>query len=123
MSKTLTFPSPPPTRVAKPEWARNLPDATEDGDPIVYGPRPLSPLVEHVEALAGHELLVTFVTGEVRRVDCSAFLERGVFKGLEDETAFRRVEPINGGGGIGRDERAIGGRAHNLDCHYALRLP
>ncbi|WP_420454506.1 DUF2442 domain-containing protein [Rubrivirga sp.] len=67
----------------------------------MYGPRPLAPRVERVEPLAEYALRVTFVTGEVRRVECRPFLEKGVFRRLKDEDEFRRVEPINGGGGIG----------------------
>ena len=61
----------------------------------------LAPRITHVDALDGHTLRLTFATGEVRRVDCRPFLDKGVFRCLTDEREFRRVEPINGGGGIG----------------------
>lgn len=61
----------------------------------------LAPRVTEVEPLADYALLVTFATGEVRRVDCRRFLDKGVFQRLKDEDEFRRVEPINNGGGIG----------------------
>ena len=61
----------------------------------------LAPRVTEVEPLAGYALRVTFATGEVRRVDCRRFLDKGVFQRLKDEDEFRRVEPINNGGGIG----------------------
>ncbi len=61
----------------------------------------LAPRVTHVEPLAGYVLRVTFATGEVRRVDCRPFLDKGVFRRLQDENEFRLVQPINNGGGIG----------------------
>ena len=61
----------------------------------------LVPRVTSVEPVADYALCVTFATGEVRRLDCRPFLGKGVFRRLEDEAEFRRVEPINGGGGIG----------------------
>ena len=68
-------------------------------------PRParakLAPRVVGTEPLDGHALLVTFATGETRRVDCRPFLGKGVFRVLEDEAAFRQVRPVNGGGGVG----------------------
>ncbi|MEL6770397.1 MAG: DUF2442 domain-containing protein [Bacteroidota bacterium] len=99
MSDTLTQPTP--AHGSKPAWACDLPDTTEDGDPIVYGPRPLAPRIERVEPLDGYLLRVTFATGEVRRFDCTPLLDRGVFRPLRDAVAFRRVQPINDGGGIG----------------------
>lgn len=60
----------------------------------------LAPRVTRVEALAGYALRVTFATGDVRRVECRPFLDKGVFRCLMDDAEFRRVEPINGGGGI-----------------------
>ena len=101
MSETAAFRPQPSARAPKPEWARSLPDATESGDPIVYGPRALAPRIEQVEPLEEYALLVTFSTGEVRRVDCRHLLETGVFRELREEAAFRRVQPIHGGGGIG----------------------
>ena len=51
--------------------------------------------------LEGYALRVTFATGEVRRVDCRPFLDKGVFRCLRDGSEFRRVQPVNGGGGVG----------------------
>ena len=116
MSEPLTSPPPASTGKPKPEWARDLPDATEDGDPIVYGPRPLAPRVERVEALDGYALRVTFVTGEVRRLDCRPLLDSGVFLRLTDEDEFRRVRPVNGGSGIGW----ASGADLSRDAAYAL---
>ena len=99
MSETQTLPAP--AGKLKPDWARDLPNATEDGDPIVYGARPLGPGVTSVEALDGYTLRVTFETGEIRHFDCRPLLDRGVFRVLADEAEFRRVQPINGGGGVG----------------------
>ena len=95
-----------PERV-KPEWARDLPDTTDDGEPIIYGAVPMSPRVTAVEPIeddvaAGRYMLrVTFETGEVKRFDCTGYLDKGVFRALKDRSAFRRVEPVHGGGGIG----------------------
>ena len=61
----------------------------------------LAPRITHVEALDVYALQITFATGEVRRVDCRRFLDKGVFRRLLDVDEFARVEPINGGGGIG----------------------
>ncbi|MDZ4700998.1 MAG: DUF2442 domain-containing protein [Rhodothermales bacterium] len=61
----------------------------------------LAPRVTEVEPLADYVLRVTFANGEVRRVDCRPFLDKGVFQRLKDEEEFRRVAPINRGGGIG----------------------
>lgn len=66
----------------------------------------LAPRVTRVEALAGFALRVTFATGEVRRVDCRPFLDKGVFRLLKDEGEFRRVGLINGGGGVGWESGA-----------------
>ena len=99
MSEILTASAS--AKATKPEWARHLPDTTDDGDPIVYGPRPLAPRIRGVEPVGGHVLRVTFASGEVRRLDCRPFLDRGVFRALRDEAEFRRVTPINGGSGIG----------------------
>ena len=105
MNETAAPPLPPSDN-RKPEWARNLPDTTAGGDPIVYGPRPLAPPVERVEPLDGYVLRVTFATGEVRMVECRPLLDRGVFRVLLNEVEFRRVAPINGGGGIGWESGA-----------------
>lgn len=66
----------------------------------------LAPRVTRVEALGGYSLRVTFATGEVRRVDCRPFLDKGVFRRLKDEAEFRRVQPINNGGGVGWESGA-----------------
>ena len=66
----------------------------------------LAPRVTEVESLTGCALRVTFATGEVRRVDCRPFLDKGVFQRLKDEGEFRRVQPINNGGGIGWESGA-----------------
>ena len=66
----------------------------------------LAPRVTRVEPLKGYVLRVTFATGEVRCVDCRPFLDKGVFRRLKDEDEFRRVQPINGGGGIGWESGA-----------------
>ena len=79
----------------------------------------LAPRVTEVEPLAGYALRVTFVTGEVRRIDCRPLLEKGVFQRLKDEEEFRRVQPINNGGGIGWESGADLSR----DTAYATGKP
>lgn len=66
----------------------------------------LAPRVTEVEPLTGYALRITFATGEVRRLDCRSFLDKGVFQRLRDEDEFRRVQPINNGGGIGWESGA-----------------
>lgn len=66
----------------------------------------LAPRIVSVEPLDGYALRVSFATGEVRRVDCRPFLGKGVFRRLEDEAEFRRVRPINDGGGVGWESGA-----------------
>lgn len=61
----------------------------------------LAPRVTAVEPLPEYVLRVTFATGEVRRVDCRPFLDKGIFQRLKDVAEFCRIEPINNGGGVG----------------------
>jgi hypothetical protein len=84
----------------KPEWARDLPDTTDEGEPIVYGPKPMAPRVEKVEPKGAAVLRITFETGEARLLDCHPLLDKGVFRALADPLEFRRVHVINDGGGI-----------------------
>lgn len=79
----------------------------------------LAPRVNGVEPLTGYALRVTFVTGEVRHVDCRPFLDKGVFQRLKDEDEFRRVNPINNGGGIGW----ASGADLSRDTLYAVGVP
>lgn len=79
----------------------------------------LAPRVAGVEPLDDYALLVTFVTGEVRKVDCLPFLEKGVFRELKNVCEFSRVEPINGGSGIGW----ASGADLSRDTVYALGQP
>jgi len=60
----------------------------------------LAPRVTEVVPVEGHALWVTFASGEVRRVDCRPFLDKGVFRRLQDEREFERVRPTESGGGI-----------------------
>lgn len=79
----------------------------------------LAPRVTGVEPLTGYALRVTFATGEVRHVDCRPFLDKGVFQRLKDEDEFRRVNPINNGGGIGW----ASGADLSRDTLYAVGVP
>ncbi len=88
---------------SKPDWARDLPDTTPDGDPVVYGPRPLSPRLTSVVPFEGHRLRLRFADGEEREYDVTPLLTRGVFRALVDPAAFATVRVINGGGGVGWD--------------------
>ena len=85
------------TAPRKPAWARDLPDATPDGDPIIYGARPLSPrlravLVEPPAQTGGVPvLLAIFANGEARRLDLSALVERTPFAPLRDFAEASRL--------------------------------
>ena len=96
-------PAPQPV---KPEWARGLPDTTDDGDPMVYGPRPMAPRVTAVQALDASRLRVTFETGETKLFDCSPYLGEGVFRALTESEAFSRVRVVEEGGGVGWESGA-----------------
>lgn len=61
-----------------------------------------TPRIERVRALAYPTLWVRFANGEERVFDVSDFIQpRTAFTPLCDEREFRRVEVINGGGGVG----------------------
>ncbi|MEM6326070.1 MAG: DUF2442 domain-containing protein [Bacteroidota bacterium] len=79
----------------------------------------LAPRVLRVEPLSGFALRVTFATGEVRRVECRPFLDKGVFRLLKEVGEFERARPVNGGGGIGWPSGADLSR----DTVYAVGKP
>ena len=60
-------------------------------DDVEYGEKPLNPHVVDVEPLPGYRLRLAFSSGEVRVFDVSSYLDRGVFRQLRDETAFREA--------------------------------
>ena len=84
----------------KPAWARELPDRTPDGDPIVYGPKPLGPRISDIIPQDDNRLLVTFDDGETRQFDLRPLLSRGVFRSLREPEAFASLEVVNEGGGV-----------------------
>jgi hypothetical protein len=47
--------------------------------------------VIHVQALNDYMLKVAFSTGEVKLFDVKPYLEKGIFKKLQDERLFRQV--------------------------------
>jgi hypothetical protein len=86
----------------KPDWARDLPDATPDGEPIAYGARPLSPRIRLVSVEPGDPapvLLVVFADGAVRRLSLAALVERVPVAPLRDfeEAARATVMPYGHG--------------------------
>lgn len=54
------------------------------------------PRARAVKAMPGHQLEVTFTSGEVGTYDCSPLLTFGVFRELADEAYFRSVRVVNG---------------------------
>lgn len=66
----------------------------------VVGPDPLAPRVIGVVADADAGVVVTFETGEERRVDLRPLLDRGVFRALREPAARADVSVVAGGGGI-----------------------
>ena len=84
---------------SKPAWARELPDCTPNGDPIVYGLQPLGPRIVDIIPQDNNRLLVTFDDDETRQFDLCLLLSRGVFQKLKDPEAFHAVEVVNGRGG------------------------
>lgn len=56
----------------------------------------MNPMVESVEPLPDHVLRLTFDTGEVRLFDLKPYLERGVFRGLQNQEVFRQAEVVAG---------------------------
>jgi hypothetical protein len=54
------------------------------------------PRVKTVQAKPGHQLEITFTSGEVGVYDCRPLLGFGVFRELADETYFRQVNVVNG---------------------------
>ena len=57
----------------------------------------MTPKITQVEARPEHKLHVRFENGEARIFDLEPFLDKGIFRELEDETYFRRVRRIPGG--------------------------
>jgi len=51
----------------------------------------MNPLVVSVEALKNHVLKLSFENNEVKLFDASPFLDKGIFKELQDYHYFKRV--------------------------------
>ena len=51
----------------------------------------MNPKVLNVEATDDHQLIVTFINGERKKVDISPYLEKGVFRELKKINYFKRV--------------------------------
>ncbi len=47
--------------------------------------------IKAVKPLSDYKLLLTFKNDEVREFDMSGYLNRGIFKQLQDQQLFRRV--------------------------------
>ena len=49
----------------------------------------MNPKVTRVQALNGHQLLLEFSNAEVRLFDVSPFLEKGIFRELQEQKYFK----------------------------------
>jgi hypothetical protein len=56
----------------------------------------MNPMVQSVEALPGHRLRLAFDNGEVRVFDMNPYLDKGVFRELQDEKLFRKAQVVAG---------------------------
>ena len=60
-------------------------------DDIIYGKSPLGPRVTGVVPNDDYTLTLTFTNGEVRRYDMKPWLDKGVFRELQNIGYFRCV--------------------------------
>ena len=56
----------------------------------------MNPHVARATPQAGHRLLVEFTNGETRLFDLTPYLDKGVFRALEDEATFAKVKVVHG---------------------------
>ena len=56
----------------------------------------MNPMVQTVEPLPNHLLRLWFDNGEVRIFDLKPYLDRGVFRALQDEALFGRAQVVAG---------------------------
>ena len=56
----------------------------------------MNPHVTHVEAQAGHRLLLGFADGQTRLFDVTPYLDQGVFRALRDSPDFARARVVDG---------------------------
>ncbi len=54
----------------------------------------MNPRVLAVQANADFTLTLTFTNGEVRLFDVKPYLDKGIFRQLQDVTIFRQVKPV-----------------------------
>jgi len=64
---------------------------TDEMDEMVVGKYPMNPHVTAVVPNDDHTLTLTFTNGEVRRYDMKPWLDRGVFRELQNIGYFRCV--------------------------------
>jgi len=65
-------------------------------DDIVYGKKPLGPRVKAVVPNDDYTLTLTFNNGEVKRYDMKPWLDRGVFRELQNIGYFRCARVAHG---------------------------
>lgn len=56
----------------------------------------MNPMVQSAEAMPDHVLRLKFDNGEVRLFDLKPYLDKGVFRALQDEAWFRKVQVVDG---------------------------
>jgi hypothetical protein len=56
----------------------------------------MNPMVRSVRALPDHLLRLSFDNGEVRVFDLKPYLDRGVFRALQDPVLFGKVQVVAG---------------------------
>ena len=56
----------------------------------------MNPRVREVLPMNGYQLKLLFTNGERRIYDCSAILNFGVFKELQNESYFKQVKVVHG---------------------------
>jgi hypothetical protein len=56
----------------------------------------MNPRVQHVTPNQDYTLTLTFTNGEIRRFDVKPYLQRGIFKELQNISIFNAVKPSLG---------------------------
>jgi hypothetical protein len=56
----------------------------------------MNPRVESVIPTDEYGLILTFTNGEVGTYDCTSLLDFGIFRELQDNTYFKKVQVVNG---------------------------
>ena len=52
----------------------------------------MNPALKSVQPLPDHKLLIKFENGEKKLFDVSTFLDKGIFKELQDQSYFKSVK-------------------------------